>query len=89
MYTPPRIITLDSNLLPTPPEGWKYTNLIEPSGTTPDLKHYPVLLFGPYTYTGMLPQILNLLSAELRVYWYSSQRHQQYVWHVDRRLGHA
>ncbi|PIL23619.1 hypothetical protein GSI_14932 [Ganoderma sinense ZZ0214-1] len=53
MYAHPRIITLDSTLFPPAPEGWKYTNLIYPSATGPDLAHYPVFLFGPYTYTAL------------------------------------
>ncbi|KAI1786067.1 hypothetical protein LXA43DRAFT_1065370 [Ganoderma leucocontextum] len=53
VYTAPRITTLDYSLLPSPPDGWKFTNLIisDPTGNTSDLAHYPVLLFGPYTYT--------------------------------------
>ncbi|KAI1784873.1 hypothetical protein LXA43DRAFT_1119949 [Ganoderma leucocontextum] len=54
MYTAPRITTLDTSLLPAPPDGWKFTNLIsDPTGTTSDLTHYPMLLFGPYTYTAL------------------------------------
>lgn len=59
MYTHPRITTLDSNRLPTPPEGWKYFNLVDPDGLESDLAHYPVLLFGPHTYTGMLTHIMQ------------------------------
>ncbi|KAI1784865.1 hypothetical protein LXA43DRAFT_175500 [Ganoderma leucocontextum] len=53
MYTVPRITTLDASLLPTTtaPDGWKFDNITDPDGTTPDFAHYPVLLFGPYTYT--------------------------------------
>ncbi|KAI1786045.1 hypothetical protein LXA43DRAFT_928023, partial [Ganoderma leucocontextum] len=51
MYAPPRITTLDSSLLPSPPTGWKFANLIDQAGASADLAHYPVLLFGPYTYT--------------------------------------
>lgn len=58
MYTAPRITTPDASLLPTPPDGWKFTNITDPDGTTPDRAHYPVLLFGPYTYTGMLSHVL-------------------------------
>lgn len=57
MYAAPRIITLDAALLPDPPSGWKFSNITEPEGDAPDLTHYPVLLFGPYTYTGMLAHI--------------------------------
>ncbi len=53
MYTAPRITTLDASLLPTPPDGWKFDNITDPDNGSSDLVHYPVLLFGPYTYTGM------------------------------------
>ena len=57
MYTHPRIITLEEHRLPSAPEGWKYSNLVDPDDLTPDKEHYPVLLFGPYTYTGRLTHI--------------------------------
>ena len=58
MYVAPRITTLDAGLLPSPPSGWKFGNITEIDGIVTDLAHYPVLLFGPYTYTGMFPYIL-------------------------------
>ncbi|TBU39879.1 hypothetical protein BD309DRAFT_982802 [Dichomitus squalens] len=93
MYTHPRITALDSRRLPTPPEGWKYTNLIDPSGTTPDPTHYPVLLFGPYTYTA-LSDINNTYSM-LIVAW-DMQRNlikqwlkpgARYVWQISYNAG--
>lgn len=57
MYNPPHITTLSSRLLPAPPKGWKYANLVNPNSTSGDPEHYPVMLFGPYTYTGMLVYI--------------------------------
>lgn len=52
-YAPPHITTLDSSLLPDPPEGWKYSNLTDPENLDDDPAHYPVLLFGSYTYTAL------------------------------------
>ncbi|KAM5536126.1 hypothetical protein V8D89_010225 [Ganoderma adspersum] len=46
MYCPPRITTVKRVRLPAPPKGWMYT----PVGTLGD---YPVLFFGPYTYTAL------------------------------------
>lgn len=51
-YARPRITTLDASRLPTPPGGWKFTNLVDPSKLDSNLSRYPVLLFGSYTYTG-------------------------------------
>jgi len=51
---PPSIVTRDAAGFPSPPAGQKYTNLIgDPNGTTGDLRTYPVLLMGSYTYYGM------------------------------------
>lgn len=52
MYAHPHITTLDKSLLPAAPAGYKFDNLVDPDGVAGDLKHYPVLLFGAYTYTG-------------------------------------
>lgn len=52
-YARPRITTLDASRLPTPPGGWKFANLVNPSKPDSNLSHYPVLLFGSYTYTAL------------------------------------
>ena len=52
MYAPPRITTLDATLLPPAPDGWHYVHITSPDVLDSDLEHYPVVLFGPYTYTG-------------------------------------
>lgn len=52
MYAPPRITTLDASRLPNAPNGWKYANIAGPDTLDGDETHYPVVLFGSYTYTG-------------------------------------
>ncbi|PIL23611.1 hypothetical protein GSI_14924 [Ganoderma sinense ZZ0214-1] len=54
-YTAPRISTRDSTLLPEAPSGWMFANITTVDGNTADLANYPVLLFGPYTYTALTP----------------------------------
>ena len=55
MYAIPHTTTIDMSLLPTPPDGWKFANLVDPYKTDANFSRYPILLFGPYTYTGVLP----------------------------------
>lgn len=52
-YARPRITTLDASRLPTPPNGWRFVNLVDPNKVGSNLSRYPVLLFGSYTYTGI------------------------------------
>lgn len=52
MYSNPRITTLDASLLPAPPADYSFVNLVSPNSLKGNLNQYPVLLFGPYTYTG-------------------------------------
>jgi hypothetical protein len=66
MYADPRITTIDSSLLPTPPEGWRYVALKDPDTLDPE-SCYPVLLFGPYTYTGKQPSLTRIIQLCLRV----------------------
>ncbi|KAM5536136.1 hypothetical protein V8D89_010235 [Ganoderma adspersum] len=76
-YTAPRITTLDSAVLPEAPSGWKFDNITSVDGTTPDLANYPVLLFGPYTYT-VLTNINN--EYEMLIVAWDMQRNLVKQW---------
>lgn len=48
----PLVTTADVSKLPRAPTGFDYVNLTDPDQPGGDDQHYPVLLYGSYTYTG-------------------------------------